>query len=139
MTPEIRKAQVSGFVKSTVEGQNLAGNLYVFEFENAKLEYGSIEATEGLPQFRYQQLIIKELNHVTIHLQPTKQWDKRLLSMSADGASMKFHLETLNNEGLKFTRSTMSFDLQGRLNGVFAAREEQCLQLLVPGGAGLRV
>jgi PKD repeat protein len=139
MTPEIRKAQVSGFVKSTVEGQNLAGNLYVFEFENAKLEYGSIEATEGLPQFRYQQLIIKELNHVTIHLQPAKQWDKRLLSMSADGASMKFHLETLNNEGLKFTRSTMSFDLQGRLNGVFAAREEQCLQLLVPGGAGLRV
>ena len=139
MTPEIRKAQVSGFVKSTVEGQNLAGSLYVFEFENAKLEYGSIEATEGLPQFRYQQLIIKELNHVTIHLQPTKQWDKRLLSMSADGASMKFHLETLNNEGLKFTRSTMSFDLQGRLNGVFAAREEQCLQLLVPGGAGLRV
>ena len=48
---------------------------------------------------------------------------------------MKSHLETLNNEGLEFNMSTMSFDIQGRMSAVFTATKEQCLQLLVPGGA----
>lgn len=138
ITPEKSKAQVSGFLKSTAKDRNLAGDLYVFEFENAKLQRGSIEVTAGLPQVRYQQFLIKDLNQITIHLRPTQTGNK-LLSMSGSGVYMKFHLETLSNEGLQFDQSTMSFDLQGRMNAIFTVQKEQCLQMLVPGGAALRI
>ena len=53
---------------------------------------------------------------------------------------MKFHLETLRNDDLKFENTySLSFDTQGRLDGTIKTGTEQFLQLLVPGGSGLRV
>ena len=139
VSPENRTAKVSGYIKSTKEGQNLVGDLFVLEFEDAELKPGEIVITEGLPQIRYKQFLFKSLNHITILLRPEQQWDKRLLSMSGNSVFMKSHLETLSNEGLEFNMSAMNFDIQGRMSAVFTATKEQCLQLLVPGGAGLRV
>ncbi len=53
---------------------------------------------------------------------------------------MKSHLETLNNEGLELSAGALlTFDLQGRMSGTLYTMTNQCLQLLVPGGAALRV
>ena len=113
VSPENRTAKVSGYIKSTKEGQNLVGDLFVLEFEDAELKPGEIVITEGLPQIRYKQFLFKSLNHITILLRPEQQWDKRLLSMSGNSVFMKSHLETLSNEGLEFIMSVMIFDIQG--------------------------
>jgi len=139
VSPEHNRAQISGYIKSTIEGQNLAGDLYVFEFEDAKLEPGKIVASEGLPQIRYKQFVFRSLSHITIYLGALQDENKKLLSMSGNGVFTKSHLETLNNEGLQFEQSIMSFDLHGNMDAAFVTTKEQCLQMLVPGGAALRV
>ena len=74
VSPENRTAKVSGYIKSTKEGQNLVGDLFVLEFEDAELKPGEIVITEGLPQIRYEQFLFKSLNHITILLRPAQQW-----------------------------------------------------------------
>ena len=139
LSPDSKTAKVSGYIKSTTEGQNLAGDLYVLEFEDAALEPGRVVVGQGIPEIRWKQFVFKSLNYINIYLGAVQDTDKKLLSMSGKGIYMRSHLETLSNEGLQFEQSIISFDMQGRMDATFVTAREQCLQLLVPGGAGLRV
>jgi hypothetical protein len=139
ISPDSKTAKVSGYIKSTTEGQNLAGDLYVLEFEDAVLEPDKVVISEEIPEIRWKQFVFKNLNYISIYLGAAKDTDKKLLSMSGKGIYMRSHLETLSSEGLQFEQSIMSFDMQGKMDATFVTVREQCLQLLVPGGAGLRV
>jgi len=139
ISPDSKTATVSGYIKSTIEDQNLAGDLFALEFEDAALEPGRIDVSDGIPEIRYKQFIIKNLGRISIHLDAAQSTDKELLSMSGREVYMRSHLETLSNEGLQFEQSIIRFDMQGKMDATFVTTRDQCLQLLVPGGAGLRV
>ena len=139
ISPHANYAKVSGYIKSTVTGSNLAGDLYSLKFEDANLTPGTITISKNLPDIRYRQLKIYNIKTIVINLNAAQQQGKDLLSLQEPDVAMKFHLETLSNEGLEFeTDNSLSFDTQGRLSGRIFTNKEQILQLLVPGGAGLR-
>ncbi|OQA73265.1 MAG: hypothetical protein BWY35_00654 [Firmicutes bacterium ADurb.Bin248] len=140
ISPLKSRAVVSGYVKSTVENQNLTGDLFALEFKDALLKNGSIVVQDGLPDIRYEQFTIHDIGELWIKLNGKQTGAKAFISLVDSGISMKSHLETLDNEGLEFEEaSALTFDLAGRISGTIYAWDEQCLQLLVPGGAALRV
>jgi hypothetical protein len=140
ISPHENRASVSGYIKSTNQGRNLAGDLYAIKFENAKLGPGSITISKNLPEIRYMQLKIYNTKEMVIDLNAAQNQGKNLLMLRGSDVSMKFHLETLRNEGLDFKPSTyLFFDTQGRMTCSIETTAEQCIQLLVPGGAGLRI
>jgi PKD repeat protein len=145
LTPQAGvKPSVSGYVKSTSPGKNLAGDLFAIEFSDAELRPGSIIVTQKpglvaltLPDIRYEQFTISGIKSMWIDLTGLND----LLTLGTDSVvTMKSHLETLSNEGMWFGNvHSLSFDLEGRLSGVISTSGEQSLQMLVPGGAALRV
>ena len=138
--PHKSEASVSGYLRSTLTGRNLAGDLYALKFEGAKLNLGLIEINGDLPDIRYKQLKIYNTKKIRINLNAAQYQGKGLLMFEGAEVSMKFHLETLRNDDLKFENTySLSFDTQGRLDGTIKTGTEQFLQLLVPGGSGLRV
>lgn len=138
-SPNRKVAKVSGYLESRNPNQNLAGSLYVLEFHNAKLSPGKIQITNNLPRIRYKQFTFEHLNDITILLGASGDPNQILLEMTGDGIYMKSHLETLSNKGLQFENSVMRFDMSGKMDAEFSTSKEQFLQLLVPGGAGLRI
>lgn len=140
IAPQSNRALVSGYIQSAVEGQNLIGDLYALEFENAQLRQGNIVMTQDLPNIRYEQFTLHDAKELWIRLNGQQVGAKDLITLAGSKISMKSHLETLNNEGLEFvTGALLTFDMQGRMNGTIYTLTEQCVQLLVPGGAALRV
>jgi len=140
ITPNKNKAAVSGYVKSTLPNQNLTGDLFALEFSDALLKNGNIVIKSGLPEIRYKQFTIHDIGEFWISLNTQNTGSKAFISLVNSGVSMKSHLETLDNEGLEFEQATLlTFDLEGKMSGMLYAWDEQCLQLLVPGGAALRV
>ncbi|HWR19946.1 MAG TPA: hypothetical protein VN608_10015 [Clostridia bacterium] len=140
LSPNINKAAVSGYVKSTFQDENLAGDLFALEFKDALLKNGNIVVKSGLPDIRYKQFTIHDIGEVWISLNIQKTGSKAFISLVNSGVTMKSHLETLDNEGLEFEQATLlTFDLEGKMSGMLYAWDEQCLQLIVPGGAALRV
>lgn len=134
------KAVVSGHVKSTLTNQNLMGNLFALEFADALLKNGSIVVKTSLPEICYEQFTIHDIGEFWIKLNYKQTGSIAFISLVDSGISMKSHLETLDNEGFEFEEaSLLTFDLAGRMSGTIYAWDEQCLQLLVPGGAALRV
>ena len=162
ISPQTETAVVSGYVKNPIEGQNLVGDLYAFEFINAQLTSGYIVARNDLPDFRYYQFTIHDstefhiriVGQVTVDREHPENANKPIpfaeiadfthLGVAGCGVSMKSHLETLNNEGLElstFSGNLVWFDLNGEMSAQLntANYGNQSLQLLVPGGAMLRV
>ncbi len=138
--PKKNYTSVSGYLKSKLTGSNLAGDLYSLSFEGAKLYPGAIEISKDIPDIRYRQLKIYNTEKIMIDLNAAQNQGKGLLMLQNADVSMKFHLETLRNDELIFENTySLNFDSQGRLNGTIETKTEQFLQLLVPGGAGLRV
>ena len=137
--PEKNKAVVSGYIKSTLN-KNLIGDMYAIEFENAELRVGNIIVKNKLPAIRYEQFILRDHKELWIRLDGAKTGAKDLITIVGSRIIMKSHLETLNNEGIEFVPAgNLTFDTQGRMTGTMDLKEEQSLQLLVPGGAALRV
>lgn len=139
IAPALNRARVSGYIKSNLD-QNLIGDMYALEFENAELRVGNIIVSENLPVIRYQQFILRDHKELWIRLDGSKTGAEDLITLIDSKVIMKSHLETLNNEGMEFASGTnLRFDLQGRMSGAISVIREQSLQLLVPGGAALRV
>ena len=85
-------------------------------------------------------LLIHDLTQVRIQLDLEKTGNPDFLILSGSQVAMKSHLETLSNEGLNFSPAdVLAFNRQGQMRGVLQTQTEQSLQLLVPGGAALRV
>jgi len=140
ISPLKNKAAVGGHVKSTAENQDLIGDLYALEFTDAQLKIGNIVVKSNLPDIRYEQFTIHEIGELWIRLNGKQTGAKDFISLVNSGIAMKSHLETLNNEGLELSAGALlTFDLQGRMSGTLYTMTEQSLQLLVPGGAALRV
>ena len=162
ISPQSEQAVVSGYAKNPVEGRNLAGDLYAFEFIDAELKPLLIIVRNNLPDIRYKQFTIHgstefliqiagELTSVRgnpeasgIPIPFGENEDFTLLSASGCKVSMKSHLETLNNEGLEFVPrygTVVGFDLRGEMTAALTTEpgDTQAIQLLVPGGAMLRV
>lgn len=140
VTPQNNKACVSGYIRSSNPNRNLVGDMYALEFEDAGLQPGSIIVKSGLPSIRYEQYIIRDYGEFNISLNAKNSGLKNFITLVGGKVIMKSHLETLNNEGLVFLpQGTLFFDTEGRMNGTIENHGEQSLQLLVPGGAALRV
>lgn len=140
LSPLKNKAVVSGHVKSTLPDQNLMGDLFALEFTEALLKNGNIVVKDDLPEIRYEQFTIHDIGELWIRLNGKQTGAKDFISLTDSDIIMKSHLETLDNEGFEFEQaSLLTFDLAGRISGTIYAWDEQCLQLLVPGGAALRV
>ncbi|NLZ55347.1 MAG: hypothetical protein GX900_01590, partial [Clostridiaceae bacterium] len=147
--------RVDGRVRSAREAQNLMGSLSGFSFKNATLRAGMfIELSDApteikmasagtLPNFVYKQFYFKGVHDVEIKMNATAE-DEYFIGLYAD-VYMKAPLETLNNEGILCEPFMASFDLNGQLSGQFSSPtgegydDGQFLQLIVPGGAGLKV
>ncbi len=140
ITPQANRAVVSGYVKSTTGGQNIVGSLHAIEFMDAELHPGYI-GISGISDFRYEQFTFKGVNTCHIALGAGGTDSEYFIQMDAEEIYMKSHLETLNNESFQLERSYLAFDRQGKMTAEFFTKPgtEQFLQLLVPGGAGLRV
>ena len=140
----------SGFVQNADPSKNLLGNLSGFAFTDA-LFRGETDLYIGLkkgeksvlPEIRLDRLILDRVSSVKISLDTNKDSEK-VLSFITD-ATLKAPLETLNNEGIRMIARDLSCDAHGRISGSLETIEtapgagEQFLQLLVPGGAGLKV
>lgn len=142
--------KVSGYVQNADPSKNLIGNLAGFAFTD-----GTIWATNKiyitakerqrsvLPKIRLDRLMIDRVSSLEISLDANKD-SENVLSFKTE-ATLKAPLETLNNEGIRMVSSNLSCDAHGRITGKLETsseargEEEQFLQLLVPGGAGLKV
>lgn len=142
-------AKASGYVQNADPSKNLIGNIAGFAFTDASVWADTIHiaADEGqwsvLPKIRLDRLVIDRVSSLGIHLDTNKDSEK-LISFNAE-ATLKAPLETLNNEGIRVLSTELYSDVNGRITGEFVtindSREdkEQFLQMLVPGGAGLKV
>ena len=127
---------VSGYIQSVTEGQNLVGNLGVFEFTDAWLRPGSINILFEVPPIRYEQFTFRPSSMIIDLTNATK-----LIGLYSGTISMKSPLETLDNTDMEFfPTAIITFNRQGKLSGGgIETRSEQSFQLLVPGGSMLRV
>lgn len=139
ISPASAVSKVSGYVKSTLPEQNLVGDLRAIQFTNAELTNDHIILRRFLPDIRYERFVLHDVSEIRIRLNGNEPGKKDFLSVTS-GVEMRSHLETLNNEGIEFDPGLpVRFDLQGRMNATLHSWTEQFLQLLVPGGAGIRV
>ncbi len=139
IAPDNSVSKVSGYVKSTFSEQNLVGDLGVIQFTNAELTNDHIILRRFLPDIRYERFVLHDVREIRIRLNGNAPGQKDFLSVTS-GVEMRSHLETLNNEGIEFDPGLpVRFDLQGRMNATLHSWTEQFLQLLVPGGSGIRV
>ncbi len=143
-------AMASGFVQNSDPSKNLIGNLSGFAFSDALLR-GDTDIYVGLkhgeksvlPEIRLDRLTLDRVSSVTISLDTNKD-SEEVLSFVTE-ATLKAPLETLNNEGIRMIARGLSCDAHGRISGMLETIEEapdsggQFLQLLVPGGVGLKV
>ncbi len=140
INPKNEKQTVSGYVKSTKPNQNVMGSTYAVAFTDAVLSpQGTVNAAVTIPTLKYEQFVLHNIDNVQIRL-PSTASDTFFLMASCKQVTMKAPLETLSNEGITFGAGSYGFDLDGKISGTMVAVEqEQFLQLLVPGGSGLRV
>lgn len=137
----------SGFVRSAIPGNNLFGNVSGFAFEDAPfVEYNLIgitppqNASSVLPPIKLDRLTIDSVQNIRLRLNADMN-SQDLLTMSAT-TSLKAPLETLNNEGIVMVSDQLRISTKGDLNGTLTTDPnmgDQFLQLLVPGGSGLRI
>lgn len=143
--------KVSGFVQNSDPSKNLLGNLSGFAFTDALLR-GQTDIYIGLkqgqmsvlPEIRIDRLTLDRISSVVISLDTNKNSTK-VLSFITE-ATLKAPLETLNNEGIRMLARDLCCDAHGRISGSLETMgitpqdaDRQFLQLLVPGGAGLKV
>ncbi|MGI6072388.1 MAG: hypothetical protein ACOX75_05185 [Lachnospiraceae bacterium] len=140
----------SGFVQNANPSKNAIGNLSGFAFTNAIFR-GNTDLYIGLkqgeksvlPEIRLDRLTLDRVSSVTISLDTNKDSEKVLQFVTE--ATLKAPLETLSNEGIRMIARGLSCDAHGRITGSLETTDttpgagEQFLQLLVPGGAGLKV
>jgi PKD repeat protein len=138
-------ATVSGYMESVTAGQNLVGNVGVLEFTDATLILGSIHISNNIPNIRCEQYTFRP-GGLTIGLSAawseyTELGNSGFIEMNGGRVLLKSHLETLDNKDIEFiVKSNIVFDLQGKIiAGNIETKEEQALQLLVPGGSMLRI
>lgn len=140
ISPNKNKANVSGTMKSIDGNKNLFGDLYAFEFRNAELRNGFIIMSDNIPDVRYKQFTLSGAQKLWIKLDGMRPDAHYLFSFEGCRVSMKYCLETLSNEELEFEQmSSLIVDMNGNMSGSLYVNREQSLQLLVPGGAALRV
>ena len=140
ISPNKKTAVVSGTMTSTDANKNLFGDLFAFEFRNAELRNGFIIMTENIPDVRYNQFTLFDAQKLWIKLDGMRPDAYYLFSFEGSKVSMKYCLETLNNEELEFEQmSSLLVDMDGNMSGSLYVNREQSLQLLVPGGSALRV
>ncbi|MDI9470747.1 MAG: hypothetical protein QM296_11175 [Bacillota bacterium] len=139
--------KASGYVQNADPSKNLIGNLTGFIFVDApfrdpyKLYIGLPAGKESvLPPVRIDRLTLDKVSSIELHLDRNGE-SEDVLSLITE-ATLKAPLETLNNEALKMSSLGLSCDAHGRITGrldMVDSPDGQFLQLLVPGGAGLRV
>jgi hypothetical protein len=140
----------SGFVQNADPSKNLLGNLSGFTFTDARFRgetnlYIGLKSGQKsvLPEIRLDRLTLDRVSSVVISLDTNKD-SEEVLSLITE-ATLKAPLETLNNEGIRMLSRGLSCDAHGRISGSLETEEAkkgaegQFLQLLVPGGAGLKV
>jgi hypothetical protein len=103
ISPHENHASVSGYIKSTAPGKNLAGDLYALKFEGAKLLPGVISISKDLPEIRYKQLKIYNIKNIKIDLALCKTRQGLLLLQEPD-VTKKYHLENAEQRRLNSIR-----------------------------------
>ncbi len=88
ISPTSKKSVVSGYVNSTLAGQNLIGDLGTLEFTNAELTNSHIILRRGLPNIRYEQFIFHDVREVWIRLNGNQPGFKDFISV-VSGITMK--------------------------------------------------
>ncbi len=146
-SPADDAGKASGYVQNADPGKNLIGNLTGFIFVDApfrdlfKLYIGLPAGRESvLPPVRIDRLTLDRVSSIELNLDRNGE-SEDVLSLITE-ATLKAPLETLNNEALKMTSLGLTCDAHGRITGrldTVDSADGQFLQLLVPGGAGLRV
>ncbi len=149
LSPESEKAVADGYMQSTIEDQNLVGNIGVLEFKDALIYKGYIELHgDNLPDIRYAQFTFSPIV-MRLYMSNQKLSNNELISMGCSQVLLKSHLETLDNTDIILmpvgndVPNQFKFDMEGKITaGKIAThtnQEEQALQLLVPGGSMLRI
>lgn len=139
ISPAENKAEISGYIKNPQKDLNVLGDRYAIEFKHAELRVGNIIIKRGVSNIRHEQFTFRDIQELWININNDTAADSDLFTLVGGSVDMKSHLETLDNESLRFRPYSVSFDRQGRMNTSLFAEDEQALRLIVPGGAALRV
>ena len=136
-------ATVDGYMTApTTAGEaatkNLVGDLYSIQFKSGNLRADGTVGIGAVPGFRYDNLVFSPVLAAELNLSAAEPPAGRV-RLFRGTVEYALGLETVDNIGLAYSFSTVSFNAAGKLTGQFALKETRTLRLVIPAGLGVRV
>jgi len=141
-------AKVSGSISKP--SRSIMGDLKMLEFNQSKLDPKGIIHIYSIPYFHYQNLIFKGLGKITVNFGNIGNtagisientigsfeniYGAGFINLHRGIAESNLGFETIDNTGLHYAYEMVSFDQEGRLDGIFTIDVNRTMRMVIPAG-----